>query len=58
MMVNLTPFRHQIEDIGGVPSIQSSYSAGTKRCGICMEERESIVSVWVKIRVDFVQVIR
>ena len=30
------------EDIGGVPSMQSSYSAGMKRCEICMEERSPL----------------
>ena len=30
------------EDIEGVPSMQSSYSAGMKRCGICMEERNPL----------------
>ena len=37
--MSLTPVSSSYEDIGGVPSMQSSYSAGMKRCGICMEER-------------------
>ena len=33
----LTPVSSSYEDIGGVPSMQSCYSAGMKRCGICMD---------------------
>ena len=39
IIMSLTPVSFSDEVIGGVPSMQSSYSAGMKRCGICMEER-------------------
>ena len=39
IIMSLTPVSSSDEDIGGVPSMQSSFSAGMKRCGICMEER-------------------
>ena len=45
------------EDIGGVPSMQSSYSAEMKRYGICMEERRVHCKAQVKIQGDFMQVI-
>ena len=32
--MSLTPVSSSYEDIGGVPSMQSCYSAGMKRCGI------------------------
>ena len=35
----LSPVLSSDEDIRSVPSMQSSYSTGMKRCGICMEER-------------------
>ena len=38
------PVSSSDEDIGGVPSMQSSYSARMKRCG-CMEERSPL---WVR----------
>ena len=38
IIMSLTPVSSSDEDIGGVPSMQSSYSAGMKRCGICMED--------------------
>ena len=38
IIMSLTPVSSSDEDIGGVPSMQSSYSAGMKRCAICMEE--------------------
>ena len=37
IIMSLTPVSSSDEDIGGVPSMQSSYSAGMKRCGICIE---------------------
>ena len=37
-----TPVSSSDEDIGAVPSMQSSYSAGMKRYGICMEERSPL----------------
>ena len=43
--MSLTPVLSSYEDIGGVPSMQSCYSAGMKRCGICMEERSPL---WVR----------
>ena len=43
--MNLTPVSSSYEDIRGVPSMQSCYSAGMKRCGICMEERSPL---WVR----------
>ena len=43
--MSLTPVSSSYEDIGGVPSMQSCYSAGMKRCGICMEERSPL---WVR----------
>ena len=42
IIMSLMPVSSSDEDIGGVPSMQSSYSAGMKRCGICMEERSSL----------------
>ena len=36
IIMSITPVSSSDEDIGGVPSMQSSYSAGMKRCGICM----------------------
>ena len=42
IIMSLTPVSSSDEDIGGVPSMQSSYSAGMKRCGICMEERSPL----------------
>ena len=39
IIMSLTPVSSSNKDIGGVPSIQSSYSAEMKRYGICMEER-------------------
>ena len=45
MTMSLTPVSSSDEDIGDVPSMQSSYSAGMKRCGICMEERSPL---WVR----------
>ena len=39
IIMSLTPVSSSDEDIGGVRSMQSSYSAGMKRCGICMEEK-------------------
>ena len=39
IIMSLTLVSSSDEDIGGVPSMQSNYSAGMKRCGICMEER-------------------
>ena len=45
IIMSLTPVSSSDEDIGGVPSMQSSYSAGMKRCGICMEERSPL---WVR----------
>ena len=43
--MSLTPVSSSDEDIRGVPSMQSSYSAGMKRCEICMEERSPL---WVR----------
>ena len=40
--MSLTPVSSSYEDIGGVPSMQSCYSAGMKRCGMCMEERSPL----------------
>ena len=37
--MSLTPVLSTDEDIGGVHSMQSRYSAEVKRYGICMEER-------------------
>ena len=37
--MSLTPVSSSDIGGGGVPSMQLSYSAGMKRCGICMEER-------------------
>ena len=37
--MSLTPVSSSDKDIGGVPSVQSGYSAEMKRNGICMEER-------------------
>ena len=45
IIMSLTPVSSSDEDIGGVPSMQSSYSAGMKRCGICMVERSPL---WVR----------
>ena len=45
IIMSLTPVSSSYEDIGGVPSMQSCYSAGMKRCGICMEERSPL---WVR----------
>ena len=45
LIMSLTPVSSSYEDIGGVPSMQSCYSAGMKRCGICMEERSPL---WVR----------
>ena len=45
IIMSLTPVSSSYEDIGGVPSLQSCYSAGMKRCGICMEERSPL---WVR----------
>ena len=42
--MSLTPVSSLEKDIGGVPSMQSSYSAEMRRYGICMEERSVIVS--------------
>ena len=42
IIMNLTPVSSSDEDIGCVPSMQSSYSARMKRCGICMEERSPL----------------
>ena len=42
IIMSLTPVSSLFEDIGGVPSMQSCYSAGMKRCGICMEERRPL----------------
>ena len=42
IIMSLTPVSSSDENIGGVPSMQSSYSAGIKRCGICMEERSPL----------------
>ena len=42
IIMSLTPVSSSYEDIGGVPSMQSCYSAGMKRCGICMEERSPL----------------
>ena len=42
--MSLTPVSSSYEDIGGVPSMQSCYSAGMKRCGICHGREKSIVS--------------
>ena len=39
IIMSLTPVSSSDKDIGGVPSMQSSYSAEMKRCGICMEEK-------------------
>ena len=39
IIVSLTPVSSSDKDIGGVPSMQSSYSAEMKRNGICMKER-------------------
>ena len=39
MIMSLTPVSSSDKDIGGVPPMQSSYSADLKRYGICMEER-------------------
>ena len=39
IIMSLTPVSSSDKDIGGVPSMQSSYSEETKRNGICMEER-------------------
>ena len=41
IIMSLMPVSSSYEDIGGVPSMQSCYSAGMKRCGICMEERNN-----------------
>ena len=41
--MSLTPVSSSDKDIGGVPSMQSSYSAEMRRYGICMEERSVIV---------------
>jgi hypothetical protein len=43
--MSLTPVSSSYEDIGGVPPMKSCYSAGMKRCGICMEERSPL---WVR----------
>ena len=45
IIMSFTPVSSSHEDIGGVPSMQSCYSAGMKRCGICMEERSPL---WVR----------
>ena len=45
IIISLTLVSSSYEDIGGVPSMQSCYSAGMKRCGICMEERNPL---WVR----------
>ena len=45
IIMSLTPVSSSFEDIGGVPSMQSCYSAGMKRCGICLEERSPL---WVR----------
>ena len=45
IIMSLTPVSSSYEDIGGVPSTQSCYSAGMKRCWICMEERSPL---WVR----------
>ena len=45
IIMSLTPVSSSYEDIGGVPSMQSCYSAGMKRCGMCMEERSPL---WVR----------
>ena len=42
IIMSLTPVSFSYEDIGGVPSMQSCYSARMKRCGICMEERSPL----------------
>ena len=42
IIMSLTPVSSSYEDIGGVPSMQSCYSARMKRCGICMEERSPL----------------
>ena len=39
MIMSLMPVSSPDKDIGGVPSMQSSYFAEMKRYGICMEER-------------------
>ena len=44
IIMSLTPVSSLEKDIGGVPSMQSSYSAEMRRYGICMEERSVIVS--------------
>ena len=46
IIMSLTPVSSSDEDIGGVPSMQSSYSAGMKRCWICMDKRSPIVSAY------------
>ena len=45
IIMSLTPVSSSYEDIRGVPSMQSCYSAGMKQCGICMEERSPL---WVR----------
>ena len=42
IIMSFTPVSFSYEDIGGVPSMQSCYSARMKRCGICMEERSPL----------------
>ena len=39
IIINLMPVSCSDEDIGGIPTMQSSYSAELKQNGICMEER-------------------
>ena len=39
IVMSLTPVSSSDKDIGGVPSMQSSYSAEMKQEGICTEER-------------------
>ena len=55
--MSLTLVSSSEKDIGGTPSMQSSYSAELKRNGICMEERNVHVNAWVEIWRDILQTI-
>ena len=44
IIMSLTPISSSDKDIGGIPSMQSSYSAEMRQYWICMEERSVTVS--------------
>ena len=57
IIMSLMPISSSDQDIGGVPSMQSSYSARMKRCGICLKERRVLCKCEGQIREDILQAI-